>query len=52
MNSCLKFMCSSFKLDISKINIWLLDWFNVFLSIDKLDLVKYMPSFFKYDPLT
>jgi hypothetical protein len=48
MMSCLKFMCTSFKLDISRINMWLLDWFNVFLSIDRLDLVKYLPSFFRF----
>lgn len=45
--ACLKFMCTNFKLDISKINLWLLAWFNVFLSIDKLDLVRYMGCFFK-----
>ena len=45
--ACLKFMCTNFKLDISKINLWLLGYFNVFLSIDKLDLVQFMPCFFK-----
>lgn len=45
--ACLKFMCTIFKLDNSKINHWLLAWFNVLLSIDKLDLIKFMPFFFK-----
>lgn len=40
-------MCTNFKLDMSKINHWLLTWFNLFLSIDRLDLVRYMPCFFK-----
>ena len=48
MIACLKFICTIFKLDISKINLWLLSWFNVLLSIDKLDLIRYMPSFLKY----
>lgn len=47
MAGCLRFMCTNFKLDISKINLWLLAYFNVFLSIDRLDLVRYMPVFFK-----
>jgi len=47
MIACLKFICTIFKLDISKINLWLLSWFNVLLSIDKLDLIRYMPSFLK-----
>lgn len=45
--ACLKFICTIFKLDIAKINLWLLSWFNVLLSIDKLDLVGYLPSFLK-----
>ena len=47
MIDCLKFMCSNFKYDFSKINMWLLDWFNVFLSIDKINLTSYIPLFLK-----
>lgn len=47
MIDCLKFMCSNFKYDFSKINMWLLDWFNVFLSIDKINLTQYIPLFLK-----
>jgi hypothetical protein len=47
MVGCLKFMCTNLKYDMSKINLWLMGWFNLFLSIDRLDLPKYMSCFFK-----
>lgn len=47
LEASIKFMCANFKLSLPKINLWVLSWFNVFLSIESLDLVRHLPSFFK-----
>ena len=47
LKECVRFMCSTRpgKYDIKL--TWVLSWFNMLLSIEKLELVKYIPFFLK-----
>lgn len=47
IKSCLKFMCKNIELDKPVIKAWILSWFNILLTIDELNLIQSLPTFFK-----
>lgn len=47
IKTCLSFMCKNIELGKPVIKAWILSWFNILLTIDELNLIQSLPTFYK-----